>query len=89
MVVPFREIFNEVLLGVLDALADSVRNLSGLADAKAHNAGAVAHHNQGGELHHPAAFDGFRNTVNRHNPLLQVQLEASMLAKIISSLLRS
>ena len=63
----------EVLLGVLNAFADGVGHFGGLANAKAHNAVAVAHNHQGGELHHAAALNGLGYTVDSHNPLLQVQ----------------
>ena len=58
MVVPFREILNEVLLGVLDALADSVRNLGGLAEAETNGTLAVAYNDQSGELEDSAALNG-------------------------------
>ncbi len=49
---------NHVLLGVLDALADGLGHLGGLAQAEAHAALLVAHYHQGGELGHAAALDG-------------------------------
>ena len=67
MVVPFREILIEVLLGVLDALADSVRNLGSLAEAEADGALAVAYNDQSGELEDTAALNGLGNAVERYN----------------------
>ena len=54
-------------------LADGVRNFSGLADAEAHDAVAVANDHQSGELHNTAALNGLGNAVDSHDPLLQVQ----------------
>ena len=56
---------HQVLLGVLDSLADSVRNLAGLADAEAHGALFVANHNQSGKLKDTAALYSLRYTVDR------------------------
>ena len=49
---------DHVLLGVLDALADGLGHLGGLAQAEAHAALLIAHHHQGGELEDTAALDG-------------------------------
>ena len=46
-----------VLLCVLDALADGVGDLGGLAHANAHVALAVAHDDQSGKGHATAALD--------------------------------
>ena len=65
MVVPFRDNLNEVLLGVLDALADSVRNLGSLTEAEADGTLAVAYNDQSCELEDSAALDGLGNAVER------------------------
>ena len=80
----------QVLLRVLNALADGVRNFGGLAQAEAHDAVAVADNHQGGEFEDAAALHGFGNTVDGNNPLLQFQRgSVNLLAKTYSSLLRT
>ncbi len=75
---------DQVLLGVLDALADSVRNFAGLTDAEADGAVAVADDDQSGKLEDTAALYGLRYTVDGNYTLLQFQCAgASNLAKSI------
>ena len=60
---------NEVLLGVLDALADCVRNLGSLAGAEANGTLAVAYNDQRRKLHYAAALNGLGYTVERYDGL--------------------
>ncbi len=84
---PFEGDLNQVLLRVLDALADSVRHLAGLAEAEAHGAVAVADNHQGGELEDTAALYGLAHAVDRNDALFQFRCYsfASNLAKVFSS----
>ena len=54
---------DHVLLGILDALADGLRDLGGLTGAEAYAALLIAHHHQGGELHDTTALDGLGHAV--------------------------
>src|SRR5581483_9665437 len=59
---------DQVLLGRFNPLANSLRNLFGLAGAIAHHArSSIAHNDQGCERH-------VRDAVNRHHLVLQVEL---------------
>ena len=60
---------NDVLLGVLEALADGFGNLVGLAHAEADAALAVAHYAQSGELRNTAALDGLADAVEGYDLL--------------------
>ncbi len=83
---------HQVLLGVLDALADSVRNLAGLADAEAHSALVVANDDQRCKLKDTAALNGLGYAVDGNYALLvfALRVDASIfIAKKYSSLLRS
>ena len=60
---------DHVLLGVLDALADGLGHLSGLAQTEAHAALLVAHDHEGGELEDTAALDGLADAVQRNELL--------------------
>ena len=60
-----------MLFRILDALADGIRNLTGLAEPEAHRAVAVAHHYQSGEFENTAALHGLADTVDRDDPLFQ------------------
>ena len=78
---------NQVLLGVLNALADSVRHLAGLAQAEAHGAVAVADNDQCGELEDTAALHGLADAVDGDNRALSVPVvDASISGQSISSL---
>ena len=81
----------QVLLSVLNALADRVRNFAGLADAKAYDAVAVTDNNQSGKLKDTAAFNGLGNAVDSNYALLQIRVsDASIfIAKTVFLLLRS
>ena len=57
----------DVLLGVLQALADGLGDFIGLAHAEADTALAVADYAQRGELCHTAALDGLADTVEGNN----------------------
>ena len=75
---------HQVLLCVLDALADRVRNFAGLADAEADNAVAVADDDERCELKDTAAFNGLGNAVDGNYALLQIEVDASIfIAKTI------
>src|SRR5581483_6658638 len=66
---------DQLLLGRFNPLANSLRNLFGLAGAIAHHArSSIAHHDQGCERHVLAALHHFRDAVNRHHLVLQVEL---------------
>ena len=54
---------NHVLLGVLDALADSLRHLGGLTQTEADLTLAVTDDHQGGELHDTTTLNGLGNAV--------------------------
>ena len=56
-----------ILLGSGLTLADSLGNFTGLADAVADGALAVANDNQSSKLHDAAALDSLGNAVDRHN----------------------
>ena len=85
MVVPLQGNLDQILLGVLNALADRVRNFAGLADAEADGAVAVADDDQRGKLEDTAAFYGFGNTVDGDYMLFAYPsaVDASNLAKSI------
>ena len=86
MVVPFRETWIKIFLGVLNPLADRVRNLGGLANAEADGAVAVADDDQRGKFEDTAALNRFGYAVNGNDLLLQVQSTiASIRAKCIPS----
>ena len=55
---------NQVLLCVLNALADRIRNFTGLTQTEAYDAIAVADNNQCCELHDTTALYGLGYAVN-------------------------
>ncbi len=63
-----------ILLCVLEAFADCIRNLSRLAHAEADLAIAVADNNESSEFHDTAAFYGFGYAVDCDNLFLQFLL---------------
>ena len=62
-----------VLLGVLDGLGNSQGHLSGLAEAEAHVALAVADDDQSEQRHTTAALDYFGNAADGDNALLELR----------------
>ena len=75
----------DVLLCILEALADSLGHFVGLAHAEADAALAVAHYAQGGELGHTAALNGLADAVEG-NYLLD-ELGRSLVLTTISSVI--
>ena len=73
---------NEVLLGVLDALADSVRNLGSLTEAETDSTLAVAYNDQSCELEDSAALNGLGNAVERYNVLGELVLTLIVSVKL-------
>ena len=71
---------DEVLLGVLDALADRFRNLAGLAQPDADVAGAVADDDDRAEAEAPAALDDLGDAVDLDDALFERELVGSMRA---------
>jgi hypothetical protein len=64
----------EVLLRLLDALADRQRHLAGLAVADADHAVAIADHDERGEAEATAALDDLRDAVDGHDALEELAL---------------
>ncbi len=64
----------EVLLRLLDALADRQRHLAGLAVADAHQAVAVADDHEGGEAEATTALDDLRDAVDGDDALQELAL---------------
>ena len=73
---------NEVLLGVLDALADSVRNLGSLTEAETNSTLAVAYNDQSCELEDSAALKALGNAVDRYNVLGELVLTLIVSVKL-------
>src|SRR6185503_6575830 len=65
---------DEVLLRVLDALADRLRHFAGLADADADVAGAVTDDDHRAEAEPPAALDDLGDTVDLDDALFEREL---------------
>ena len=65
---------DRIFLCVVNALADCIRNLAGLANAKADCSLAVANDYERGELKDTAAFYGFGNTVDGDYVLFELSL---------------
>ena len=65
---------DEVLLRVLDPLADGLGHLARLAQPGAHHAAAVADDDQGAEAEAAAALDDLRDAVDLDDLLLEGQL---------------
>jgi hypothetical protein len=65
---------DQVLLGVLDALADRLGDLAGLAQADPDVAGAVADDDDRAEAEAPAALDHLRDAVDLDDTLLEREL---------------
>ena len=65
--------FDEVLLCILDALADCLRNLSSLAEANAYLAFLVADDNKGTERETAAALADFCYSIDLYNFLLELR----------------
>ena len=76
---------DQVLLGVLDRLADRLRHLVRLAESDAHVTAAVAHHHEGGEGEPPAALDDLGHPVDGDHPVVQVQRAGIDLASATQS----
>ena len=72
---------NEVLLGVLDALADSVRNLGSLTEAETDSTLAVAYNDQSCELEDSAALTVWQR-VERYNVLGELVLTLIVSVKL-------
>lgn len=62
---------HQVLLCVLNALADCIRHFGSLAQAEAYGAVAVADYNQRGELENTTTLNSLGNTVNGDYSFLQ------------------
>ena len=62
---------DQVLFGVLGALADRLGNFSGLAHARAHTAFFIADHNQRREAEVAAALDDLGNAVDGNELLFE------------------
>jgi hypothetical protein len=58
---------HKVLPGVFDALADGVRYLGGLAQAKPDGPFLIAHHNQGRKLKYAPALNGLGDAVQGYD----------------------
>ena len=58
---------DKVLLGVLDTLADSVRNFVGFTETEAYDAVAVAYYHKRGELHDTSALYCLGYTVDSYD----------------------
>ncbi len=65
---------DKVLGGIFSALADRLRDLSGLAQAAADMAVAVAHDDQRGEPHVAAALDNLGDTLDGYDLIGQLHL---------------
>src|SRR3954465_9737349 len=65
---------DQVLLGVLDALADRLRDLTGLADADPDVTGAVTDDDDRAEAEPPAALDDLGDSVDLDDALLEREL---------------
>ncbi len=60
-----RETFNQVLLGVLNALADRLGNFACFTNAETNGTFSIAYHDERSKLEDPAALDGLTYTVDR------------------------
>ena len=63
---------DEVLLSILDTLADSVRNFTGLTDAETYDAVTVAYDDESSELENTTALNSLGNTVDSNYVLLKI-----------------
>ena len=85
IVVPYHRDADEVLLRVLDALADGLRHFAGLAQADADVAGAVADDDDRAEAEPPPALDDLRDTVDLDDALFERQLVGVDPRHVVSS----
>ena len=63
---------DHVLAGQLAAFANGVRHFAGLAQANAHAAAFVAHHNERAEIKAASALDHLGGAIDEHNLLGQL-----------------
>ena len=71
---------NQILLGLLDRLADGHGNFARLAHAEAGVALLIAHHDQRRKAEILAALDDFGDAVDRDDLILQVRLALTSMA---------
>jgi hypothetical protein len=64
---------DEILLGVLNCLADCFGNLVRLAEPHPDVATPVPHHDEGGEGEPSATFDDLGHPIDGHHPVVQLQ----------------
>ena len=65
---------HDVLHRGLFALADRLRNFTGLAEADADSALAVAYNYQSGETHRAAALDGLADTLDGYDSVVEFRI---------------
>ena len=75
---------DDILLGVLEALADGLGDLVGLAHAEADAALAVADDAERGELRHTAALDGLADAVEGNYLLDELRGRLFLIAAVSS-----